>query len=515
VCLFGKTTKEKKKRKKKKKTKKSGPFTIRQLPERWRFFLKQKHKRARAATTPFFGPVLRPRPRASISFRRPSDATFVPGALSAILAGYMTTAGGPKPCQPPPARALGRRPRSGSSLRGRGRLAGTKNLLDLATAPIAAAALWLATSLALLIVSRVASRARTAIGVAALLCLVGDLAFNNGPNESTALAPATYAELDPQVREPLLEALKTRVEAAASDTRIDRVELTGLGFHWPNASLVHRLHNVLGYNPVRLGLYSAATGAEDHVALPEQRKFFAAVPILPLAPRRPPWPAPHRHRRPDRTCRSEVEAGRPDAALRRNGGFFSTRTPAPCPAYFLQAGSGARISSRWSRPDAGPMSISITRCSSSPPLPAPERPTSPDRATPAKLRIAAYRNTEIVVEVDAAAPGHLVLNDPFHPWWFAEIDGRETEIRQANVLFQGRGGPGRASQRALHLRAASRRMAPDRRPDPMTKRSAVIGILMLDTGFERFPAMSATRTPGHFRSAARSWRALAPARRRA
>ena len=59
---------------------------------------------------------------------------------------------------------------------------------------------------------------------------------------------------------------------------LDRVELTGLGFHWPNASLVHRLHNVLGYNPVRLGLYTAATGAEDHVALPEQRKFSPLFP---------------------------------------------------------------------------------------------------------------------------------------------------------------------------------------------------------------------------------------------
>ncbi|NJM37878.1 MAG: hypothetical protein HC845_08515, partial [Akkermansiaceae bacterium] len=50
-----------------------------------------------------------------------------------------------------------------------------------------------------------------------------------------------------------------------SETRRDRIELLGLGFHWPNASLTHELENTLGYNPLRLGDYSRATGAEDHV----------------------------------------------------------------------------------------------------------------------------------------------------------------------------------------------------------------------------------------------------------
>ncbi len=63
-----------------------------------------------------------------------------------------------------------------------------------------------------------------------------------------------------------------------SDTRRDRIELAGLGFHWPNASLTHGLENTLGYNPVRLGLYSAATGAEDTVSLPDQRKFSPLFP---------------------------------------------------------------------------------------------------------------------------------------------------------------------------------------------------------------------------------------------
>ena len=71
----------------------------------------------------------------------------------------------------------------------------------------------------------------------------------------------------------------------ADDIRRDRIELVGLGFHWPNASLTHGLENTLGYNPVRLALYSAATGAADHAGLPEQRKFSPLFPSYrsPLA----------------------------------------------------------------------------------------------------------------------------------------------------------------------------------------------------------------------------------------
>jgi uncharacterized membrane protein YfhO len=52
------------------------------------------------------------------------------------------------------------------------------------------------------------------------------------------------------------------------------------------------------------------------------------------------------------------------------------------------------------------------------------------------VRIAAYRNTEVAVEVESAAPGWLVLHDPYHPWWVAELDGREVPILRADVLFR-------------------------------------------------------------------------------
>ena len=108
--------------------------------------------------------------------------------------------------------------------------------------------------------------------------MVADLGWNNGPSESTALPPALFRVLDTKGDDPTIAFLKQRVAADLSPTRRDRVELAGIDFHWPNASMTHRLENTLGYNPVRLRWYSEATGAGDHVALPDQRKFSPLFP---------------------------------------------------------------------------------------------------------------------------------------------------------------------------------------------------------------------------------------------
>ena len=103
-----------------------------------------------------------------------------------------------------------------------------------------------------------------------------DLAYNNGPSSSTAQPPAMYDVLQPDTRNATIAILKSKVVADA--TRRDRIELAGLGFHWPNASLTHSPREHAGLQPVRLALYSEATGAEDHVGLPDQRKFSPLFP---------------------------------------------------------------------------------------------------------------------------------------------------------------------------------------------------------------------------------------------
>jgi len=65
------------------------------------------------------------------------------------------------------------------------------------------------------------------------------------------------------------------------------------------------------------------------------------------------------------------------------------------------------------------------------------------KAVAGSVRIQRYVNTEIDIEANAPDGGFLVLNDVWHPWWRAEVDGHPTEILKANVLFRAvRVGPG-------------------------------------------------------------------------
>ncbi len=85
---------------------------------------------------------------------------------------------------------------------------------------------------------------------------------------------------------------------------------------------------------------------------------------------------------------------------------------------------------------------------------------------PGTARIVRYANTEIVVEVTAPLDEILVLNDVWHPWWRATVDGVETEILKANVIFRAVRGAARPPRRALHVPSVHGRHERDRRQVP-------------------------------------------------
>ena len=66
--------------------------------------------------------------------------------------------------------------------------------------------------------------------------------------------------------------------AAAAPDRRDRVELIGIGYHWPNLGLAQGFDHVFGHNPLRLRWFQEATHAGDTVALPSQRQFSPLYP---------------------------------------------------------------------------------------------------------------------------------------------------------------------------------------------------------------------------------------------
>jgi hypothetical protein len=362
-------------------------------------------------------------------YRRPADATFLIGALAAILAGYGTHRLFGEPLAELNRRhvmfVLGFIATAFEIAFGLGWWLGR---LSEAMQPLVTAAISLAAAAGALAVARRRIPLQPVLAAAIIaVVMVADLAINNGPNGSTALPPQTYDVLQPNTANDTIALLKSKV--VDNGTRRDRIELAGLGFHWPNASLTHGLENTLGYNPIRLGLYSAATGAEDTVSLPDQRKF---------APLFPSYRSPLANLlglrfivtgAPIETIDRSLKAGDFPLVARTTDGFVYENPAAMDRVLFATEARRADFERMlhdgiWPAAD-----LRSTVLLEHAPAGVAARP-------PGRVRIASYRNIEVVVETDSPGGGWVVLNDLWHPWWFADIDGKAAEMLRANVLFR-------------------------------------------------------------------------------
>lgn len=364
-------------------------------------------------------------------YRRPADAVFLVGGMAAIVAGYA-------------AHSLATRPWLELTRQQYLAVAGTFLLALLAAVvlgvqldrigrvpvPLGLAAATFAAAVVVLAWARNRMVLTPRAAVLALAAFTAaDLAWNNGPNTSSAMPPAHYDVLEPATRNETIALLKAKVAADASATRRDRVELAGLGFHWPNASMTHRLENTLGYNPLRLRLYSNATGAEDHVGLPDQRKFSALMPsyrsrlsnLLGLRYIATGVPIEQIDKR--------LRAGDLSLVARTTDGFIYENPDTLPRVLFAHEARPEDFDSllaagNW--PDFNPAQTVL--------LGTPAVSVQVRRPGTAEIRT--YRNTEIVVDADSRDGGWVVLNDVWQPWWFAEVDGKEARLLRANVLFR-------------------------------------------------------------------------------
>ena len=66
--------------------------------------------------------------------------------------------------------------------------------------------------------------------------------------------------------------------------------------------------------------------------------------------------------------------------------------------------------------------------------PVIETAAKPPAATPA--RVVSRTDTEVRLDVQAKADGHVALLDTFYPGWHAEVDGRERPILAADLAFR-------------------------------------------------------------------------------
>jgi hypothetical protein len=201
--------------------------------------------------------------------------------------------------------------------------------------------------------------------------------------------------------------------------------------------MTHRLENTLGYNPVRLGLYTRATGAEDHIGLPDQRKFSPLFPsydslladMLGLR-----WIAAGA---PLETIDKSLKPGQIELVQNVAGAFiYENRDTLPRVMFATQAESAnfedILETGRW--PNFDPTRTVLIE--NAQPSPRPQ-------ARAGEARITTCEQTRIVIHAASPDGGWVVLNDVWHPWWRAAVDGAATPIVQANVLFRAvRVGPG-------------------------------------------------------------------------
>jgi len=362
-------------------------------------------------------------------FRRPADATFLAGGLAAILAGYAAHRLFSSPPSDAPRRTIAVLAAllAGSYLLAfllavwLDRVPRLLSPLALATAAFAAAAVALRLARPLL-----ATKPALAAAILVTVTTV-DLAYNNGPSSSSALPPATYDVLEPASSNATIALLRASV--VQNERRRDRIELAGLGFHWPNASLTHQLENTLGYNPLRLALYSDAVGAEDHVGLPEQRKFSPLFPsyrstladllgLRFIATGVPIEQIDRRLRPGDLRLLAHTSDGyvyENAAAVDRVG--FATEAKLADFARMLRDGE-------WPNVDLASTVLLES-------VPAEQGQRRRGQAS-----IISYQNAQVTLEVDSPDGGWAVLNDLWHPWWYADLDGKPVQLLRANVLFR-------------------------------------------------------------------------------
>jgi hypothetical protein len=388
---------------------------------------------ALGAYTPAFRAMFDLLPAVAL-YRRPADATFMLVALVAVIAGYLVhrwLAGS----LPPPTRRQRGVEIACAIVLVAGALALAHSVVGIAPAlvPVATGIVCAALAAAVLVLARRLD-ARSPVAAAVLLAafMALDLAWNNAPHESTALPPDGFAALRRDTGDETVRLIEARLAAAAAPDRRDRVELIGIAYHWPNLGLVQGFDHVFGHNPLRLRAFKQATGVADTVAIPIQRTFSPLYPSYRSAFADLLGVRVIATGVPVEEIDTSLEPGDLDLIARTRDAYVY-ENPRALPRVMLLtdwrlADFDELVRSGW--PAVDPRRVVLLE----------RAPAGFARGAAAgaggSARLVRYANTEVAVEVEALAGGILLLNDVWHPWWRASIDGAETEILKANVIFR-------------------------------------------------------------------------------
>ena len=406
--------------------------------------------------TPFFSVIFDWVPGVSL-YRRPADATFPMNIALALCAAYLLhrfiAEGLPRfplwQASPPSitwiplaAVLMGVALLMGSGLA----FARKAGHLDGSLVHLAASIGFAAASALALFAFRARNR-RHMIGLVLTSATAAQLVWLNADSPLNAEPASTYSAYTGLYPDEVRGLAVLRAELAQRQAvgERPRVEILGINGSWQNASMVFKLENTVGYNPLRIADYERAVGPGESAVDPTLRVFpntfrgyssrlgsLLGLDYLVLGEKIIDLP---RH------------FPRPHASLLFSGDHFyvyrldrATAPRAYVAARALPVDSDAIIEDG-TMPDfnvgnealidqddvgllRGTMLLAQTSVANPP-------------ASPASAVIISYRDNGVKLSVDSPGPGIVVLHDIFYPGWTALVDGEPQSILRANLIFRG------------------------------------------------------------------------------
>jgi hypothetical protein len=207
-----------------------------------------------------------------------------------------------------------------------------------------------------------------------------------------------------------------------------------------NASMVLRLEDTLGYNPLRIGNYQRALGSGESAGEWGERKF----------------PGTFRGYRSRLALLLDLEYLVTDRPISAWPGFFPRPiatpifTSARINVYRLGAGAPRAYLATRVRPvdvasvlddralPAFNTSDEVLIDEADLPKLSPQWSAPPsDDVANAYVRVASRHNSRVILKVSTSRSGILVLHDLWYPGWEVSVDGKSKPLLRANVLFRG------------------------------------------------------------------------------
>jgi hypothetical protein len=398
--------------------------------------------------TPVFGLIFDLIPGVSL-YRRPADATFIINVAFALASGYLLhryiADGLPRPWQRLPTLAarglIGAAVALLALLVGLGLAFSMRSGHGMAALQAVGLALFIAALGAGLLVWGDVRHHRALAAAILVAATAGELLWRNAAcslNAEPASRYSVYNGMTP-TESAGVAALRGDMARNGGSER-PRVEILGVGGDWQNASMVLRLENTLGYNPLRISDYERAVGPGENAQDLNLRHFpdmfrgykcrlAGLLGLEYLILDRPLLRLPRQFPKPKAT---QIFAG---------DHFYVYRLGRVAPrAYFAthvkSVDNEAALDSH-ELPDFDQTREALVDEDTMGKLSAGLRGAEAPTTASGSVKITAMTNNSVRLEVAAERDGLLVLHDLYYPGWEASVDGIRTPVVKANILFRG------------------------------------------------------------------------------